>query len=76
MKLGDDCRVAQIPGAARIAVPLEPQAAFAYLRFSNNAGLREIEDVATDILLQLEAPPSPQASPASGTGGRNTPLAD
>ncbi|MGA9336003.1 MAG: DUF559 domain-containing protein, partial [Rudaea sp.] len=42
---------------------------FRVLRFWNNDVLQGMNDVLTEILRQLEAPPSPQPSPASGRGG-------
>ena len=42
---------------------------FRVLRFWNDEVLKNIEGVLEEILRQLEAPPSPQPSPASGRGG-------
>jgi very-short-patch-repair endonuclease len=39
------------------------------LRFWNNEVLQRLNDVLAEILRHLQAPPSPQPSPASGRGG-------
>ncbi len=53
--------------AARSAVLTK--SGFRVLRFWNNEVQQRLEDVLTEILRQLQAPPSPQPSPASGRGG-------
>ena len=42
---------------------------FRVIRFWDNDVLKELERVLEEILRQLQAPPSPQPSPASGRGG-------
>ena len=42
---------------------------FRVLRFWDNDVLKELEAVLEEILRAVEAPPSPQPSPASGRGG-------
>jgi very-short-patch-repair endonuclease len=42
---------------------------FRVLRFWNTDVLLKLDDVLAEILRQLQAPPSPQPSPASGRGG-------
>src|SRR4051812_32689702 len=42
---------------------------FSVLRFWNNDVLNDCEGVLTTVLRHLQAPPSPQPSPASGRGG-------
>jgi very-short-patch-repair endonuclease len=42
---------------------------FRVLRFWDNDVLKELERVLEEILRSVEAPPSPQPSPASGRGG-------
>ena len=42
---------------------------FRVVRFWNDEVLKNLEGVLEEILQQLEAPPSPQPSPASGRGG-------
>jgi len=42
---------------------------FRVLRFWNNEVLQRLNDVLAEILRHLQAPPSPQPSPASGRGG-------
>jgi len=42
---------------------------FRVVRFWNDDVLKNLEGVLEEILRQLEAPPSPQPSPASGRGG-------
>jgi very-short-patch-repair endonuclease len=42
---------------------------FRVLRFWNNDVLQRLDDVLAEILRHLQAPPSPQPSPASGRGG-------
>ena len=42
---------------------------FRVMRFWNDEVLKNLEGVLEEILRQLEAPPSPQPSPASGRGG-------
>ena len=44
---------------------------FQVLRFWNNDVLKDCEGVLMTILRHLQAPPSPQPSPASGRGGSN-----
>ena len=42
---------------------------FRVMRFRNDEVLKNLEGVLEEILRQLEAPPSPQPSPAGGRGG-------
>ena len=42
---------------------------FRVLRFWNNEVQQRLDDVLDEILRHLQAPPSPQPSPASGRGG-------
>ena len=44
------------------------------MRFWNNDVLQSTEAVLIEIASALAGPPSPQPSPASGTGGKNAPL--
>jgi len=53
---------------ARRTVVLE-KSGFRVLRFWNDQVLPDCEAVLAEILRQLETPPSPQPSPASGRGG-------
>jgi len=57
----------QVQDARRTAV-LE-KSGFRVLRFWNNEVLEKLNSVLEEILRAVEAPPSPQPSPASGRGG-------
>jgi len=57
----------QVQDARRTAV-LE-KSGFRVLRFWNNEVLEKLDSVLEEILRAVEAPPSPQPSPASGRGG-------
>ena len=57
----------QVQDARRTAV-LE-KSGFRVLRFWNNDVLEKLDSVLEEILRAVDAPPSPQPSPASGRGG-------